>query len=924
MTRATRKAEVGFFAVSGIRISLALLVLALVGLGSWGEATALAATQRSNNVALIPSAQGFDAGLLQTTGTVAGSPEDSFEQFTFSELPVEAIEPGTLAQFDTVVLNEVFTSSLSEAQEQALSNFVTSGGKLIIHDADGTEGNDYQWLPVPASTGESCQNCGHTDGEAQIVENNSIVSNEPSSPAYIDVGELPGNSDAVGDANLIVSSDPRWDVDIHAMNDQNVGGAVDAYASDGGLILYDGFDTDSIGTVFPSGNDWLNKIWYDELNQQWDPDNLPHSTSIVGSGGHCGYKSLRVGVVLVCAENISGASSETTASGNVVLDEGIAVGSGPIEIDQETKQISVAAPAPISLLRPGGAVSLGSAAFSISGAAASDPVSGKTGLATISLTGANLGPAGTLRVGGLPFSILLSGSTTMYLDSASGGGLIAAGSITLPMLGKLESSGSLSLGLYAGTPSPAVVLGGAAHFGAVELGKGWKFEGLDLAYQAPGDTWTASGGLAVPIGSLHASGGLVKGRLDSLDVSIGGQDVPLGDSGFFFTGFGGGFSGLVNGPLKIDASTAGFWGAPKAPVEPFYLDNVTVTVNFGGSISLDGAVSLAFKDHSPIHGKLDVQLSLHPFSATGSATIEGDLPGVSLKARGGAGFTTKHFTASEGGSVSMFGLSGAGQVIVSDKGLGASGTLCSPFHVVCKSMAMAGTWQQIGKLDIPAIVGGDPAKLITVSGVAAAGQSSTVTVPAGRILLFVSVSDSAGAPEVRLRAPSGAIYDSPRSTRTVLFTSQPQFGLSTIAVTDPRPGRWTVSNGPHEQALLHVSAQTLGALTLVHTAALAPISSSRHPLGAHAHVLLQWTSAHLPAGVRVSIVRRSLTNQVGVGLVGNLGASGRLLLPVSKLAPGRNYFTLAATLNGVPFEESNFPGQAWRAEPRRRPAGKHG
>jgi len=69
-------------------------------------------------------------------------------------------------------------------------------------------------------------------------------------------------------------------------------------------------------------------------------------------------------------------------------------------------------------------------------------------------------------------------------------------------------------------------------------------------------------------------------------------------------------------------------------VEPFYLDNVTVTVNFSGSVSLDGAVSLALKDHSPLHGQLDLQLGLKPFSAVGSASIEGSLPGVSLKAHG--------------------------------------------------------------------------------------------------------------------------------------------------------------------------------------------------------------------------------------------------------------------------------------------------
>jgi len=108
-------------------------------------------------------------------------------------------------------------------------------------------------------------------------------------------------------------------------------------------------------------------------------------------------------------------------------------------------------------------------------------------------------------------------------------------------------------------------LGGSVKFGAISLGKGWKFEGLELTYQQPTDTWTASGGLEVPIGSLHASGSLIGGSLNSLQVSLGGANVPLGDSGFFFSGFGGGFSGLVTGPLKIDASTEGYWAFPSRP-----------------------------------------------------------------------------------------------------------------------------------------------------------------------------------------------------------------------------------------------------------------------------------------------------------------------------------------------------------------------
>ena len=341
-----------------------------------------------------------------------------------------------------MVLNEVPTESLSEAQEQALSTFVTNGGKLIIHDADGTSGNTYSWLPVPANTGQSCQNCGNLDGVAEVTENNTLVSNEPSSPYYVNVNELPGSSDAVGDANVLVSNDPRWDVDILATNDNNVEDAVDAYATDGGTIIYNGFDTDAIGAEFPSGNNWLNKIWYDELRQQWDPDNLPHSTPLVGASGHCGYSAIKVGVVQVCAESISGSGAETTASGNVVLDGGIGIGNGPLNINQLTKELSVATPTPISILRGGGTVALGSANFSINATGVTDTTSGKTGFAQVSLTNANLTALAALRVGNLPFSLPLTGSLTMYLDNEMGGGLVGSATLGLPMLGKVDPSGA--------------------------------------------------------------------------------------------------------------------------------------------------------------------------------------------------------------------------------------------------------------------------------------------------------------------------------------------------------------------------------------------------------------------------------------------------------------------------------------------------
>jgi hypothetical protein len=236
---------------------------------------------RSVNVALIPDdGSSSDGGTMPTSGTVTGADADSFDQFTFTELSLDQIDPSTLSQYDTVVLMQVSTADLSDAAKQTLSQFVTGGGKLIIHDADSTSGNDYSWLPVPAQTGQSCQNCGSSSGTSQIVENNTLVSANPSDASYVNVSELEGNTDAVGDANVMVTQDPRWFVDIRATNSLGDTGAVHTYATDNGLIIFNGYDTDDVGQTEDSGVDWLGKLWYLELAQGWDPDGLPHGTPV--------------------------------------------------------------------------------------------------------------------------------------------------------------------------------------------------------------------------------------------------------------------------------------------------------------------------------------------------------------------------------------------------------------------------------------------------------------------------------------------------------------------------------------------------------------------------------------------------------------------------------------------------------------------
>lgn len=861
---------------------------------------------------LFTNALGLQPGSGETgTYTPAGGSSVNLTNLTLSTLNAN---PHALDKFDTAILYQtcnIGTTANAPAMAE-INSFLTAGRKVMIFDGDGCSPNSSSRGPTPDWSGFALPFA--TDNPGPLGASGSYSEVEPSPlTAGLSVGPVEG--DAVGDANIFTTFDSRWFQAISATNVDGVGGRIEAYArtSTGGFALYSGEDfwfTDG-----PSPH--LQTVFDNMLGQPWDPDNLPSTARVVGGGpvSSCTRDAIIVGIVGVCADKLARSGSTVTGTGNVTLDNGVSVGNGPVSIDSGAGRINIPAGSPIALLRPSGTVPLGSASVNANTSAVTDPTSGKSGLATLTLSSISFGPLANLRIGGLPLSLPTGDGLTLYLDGNEGGGIIGTGSVQLPKLGGLAPSGSGSLGFYAGARAPVVFLGGALHLGRVALAPGWAFGGLDFSYQQPTDTWTVSGGLEAPIGSLQAAGAVVGGQLDSLQVNIGGQDVPLADSGFFFSGFGGGFSGLVNGPLKIDASTEGFWGVPKAPVEPFYLDKVTITVSLGGSVSLDGAVSFALKDHSPLHGQLHLKLNIHPFSATGSASAEGQLPGVSLKAGGGVGFATKHFTAAENGSVKIFGLSGRGQVILSDQGVGASGALCAPLNVFCQSVAFTETWKQLKNLDPPTIVGADPQRLITVSGVAAAaGQSASFRVPSGRTALFVSVGDATGVPNVRLRAPDGRIYTSTRSTRTVLFTHQPQFNLTTITVLHPRAGRWRISRTPGAQGPLHIHAQTVRSLRLIRAAAIVPRSSARHPLRGHA-IRLKWKSAGLPSGVRVVIVRLSQAHETGTGIVGNLRPNGSYIVPIRKLAVGRNYIKLAATLNGVPFQDIAF-GSVWRASPR--------
>lgn len=286
---------------------LAVLVGALAS-----SAVAASYMPSSSRVALIPSnapnpAKGPN-GIMPISSYVSGKPSESFGKFSFSNLGLNQITAANLAKFDTVALIQVATTSLTTAAKTALSQFVANGGKLIIHDADQTRGNDYSWvLPGTNTTniGFSCNACGSNTGSSTILQNSSLISSNPADASYVNLAEEGHYTDAIGDSNLFVTDDPRWVAAVKGTNGAGDTGVQLAYASNNGLIVYNGFDTDMIKTqptdpwrcagfypthLCPAGYnpsvDWLAQMWYSELNQSWGtPSGSGGAGGSGGSGG---------------------------------------------------------------------------------------------------------------------------------------------------------------------------------------------------------------------------------------------------------------------------------------------------------------------------------------------------------------------------------------------------------------------------------------------------------------------------------------------------------------------------------------------------------------------------------------------------------------------------------------------------------------
>src|SRR5659263_411521 len=245
------------------------------------------ATHSSKNIGYVNyddsgfTGSSFPSGNIFATSVVNGPAPTSFtndsvtyNNMTFTPLKKADLSSATLANYDTLILFEIcdISTSLSSAQHDAIIAYLAAGNKILLFDADrcapgfGGAGNaDYSWFTYPFTT--SNPGPQGASGTLTIVENSTLTSGLASDPF---------NSDELGDANTATTNDTHWFGATNTTNALGNKGYFLAYANNSGLIIYDGADYWYTGGSTKS----LTDLFLNELNQQYNPDQLPSSIPI--------------------------------------------------------------------------------------------------------------------------------------------------------------------------------------------------------------------------------------------------------------------------------------------------------------------------------------------------------------------------------------------------------------------------------------------------------------------------------------------------------------------------------------------------------------------------------------------------------------------------------------------------------------------
>lgn len=641
-----------------------------------------------------------------------------------------------------------------------------------------------------------------------------------------------------------------------------------------------------------------------------------------GGATGCARVGHVVGVVSVCADEMTYNGGRWTASGNVILNTGISV-SGPIVINDSLADITSTGSVTVRVERSP-AIEIGSGPLHITSAGVTDPVSNRSGLGVMTI-GNPLG----IVLGGVPFAPLLS----HYIDTVDGGGVILTGRPSFDLLGPLAGAtlptGSFSVGIHRTHARPFNVLGGSITWSAIQLSSAWKI-GFGVSYaEGPPSLWSAMGKFEAPFlpaGTGAELTGAFSGRsLDQVGVKISTPGVPLGTTGIMMDTFGGslkGLSGGANNPLIISALVAGGWTKTNAP-DPFnwilHIKDVTLTINTAGSGSLSGGVAVLDGEGRLAGGTAALTIQTAPtFAANGTLNVNFNAVAVSARLAAYAAMNRYHFTALGTVSGSVLGTTvGAASGVVSDKGIGATTSVCVPYWTPwdgweewCGYVGAGLTWSKVSSFP-PEVdwIGSNINQYVTVTASAhAAAATRRFTVSGHDPFLYVEARGK-DAREFELVSPFGIHYR-PGSKRRDTF-SQTVGDVTGVVVYGPPKGTWQLRSTSAKRT--RFSVKTIPELGRIKPRAIAPASSKKRPLTSKVkRIRLAWRGSKLPRDTRVSLYVSSSKKAPGKRLSSTLRASGTTTVKLSKLAKGANYFHLVSRSGGVAFAAAYFPKPVWK------------
>jgi outer membrane protein OmpA-like peptidoglycan-associated protein len=167
--------------------------------------------------------------------------------------PVQVFDPQMLSGYQTVVLDAICNASsvLTKTQSQALTDWVYSGGKLVIHDADDCTDTDYSFLPYAFTSSNPGPHAAPSNNFV-LVDSDTLGSRDASDKAhFVDVkGYMNTHGQQLGDSNTVVTQDKHWCGQLYGTNVLGQNGYFQMYAPLGsGLIIYDGLDSDDSDIV---------------------------------------------------------------------------------------------------------------------------------------------------------------------------------------------------------------------------------------------------------------------------------------------------------------------------------------------------------------------------------------------------------------------------------------------------------------------------------------------------------------------------------------------------------------------------------------------------------------------------------------------------------------------------------------------------